>query len=139
MVIIFGVAAATHQWRHPSTPTVVTASTANYEFDATPAGIQCELDVNFADMGTRINQAYCESGTTSHVQHVTMTPSGTLTLCHGMNCGSNAGEGTPTFYRGTVVVSGPFRCTIATSSVTCRVRDGRGFIIGPTVMHAVHA
>ncbi len=118
--------------------TVVTTTLRVYEFTTwfnPPAvDISCEIDHGLAQAGAAtiaqtINQAYCMSSSRSLTHHVTVSATGVVRRCVGVMCGSNAGLGTPSFYPGTEVRSGPFTCVISTHAVTCREHGARGFVI----------
>ena len=113
--------------------TTVVTTVANFEFNAyfgpSLAPISCELLHNLKESATkRFTQAYCMSATTKLVHHATLSASGVVKRCIGVQCGSNPGMGTPDLNPGTLVRSGPFTCVIATSAVTCTVADGKGFV-----------
>jgi hypothetical protein len=113
--------------------TTVVTTVANFEFNAyfgpSLAPISCELLHKLKESATkRFTQAYCMSATTKLVHHATLSASGVVKRCVGVNCGSNPGLGTPDFNPGTMVRSGPFTCVISTSAVTCTVADGKGFV-----------
>ena len=113
--------------------TTVVTTVANFEFNAyfgpSLAPISCELLHNLKESATkRFTQAYCMSATTKLVHHATLSASGVVKRCVGVQCGSNPGMGTPDLNPGTLVRSGPFTCVIATSAVTCTVADGKGFV-----------
>ena len=58
-----------------------------------------------------------------------MDATGTYTVCTGVQCLGNAGEGTPTLAYGTETGVGPFRCLSAATGVTCTITGGKGFTI----------
>jgi hypothetical protein len=101
-----------------------------------PSGdIQCELfyDETTSNHGPKLTQAFCEtasppkSGRTP--SSVTMTASGHLRTCSGMNCIGNPGVDVPVLAYGHETTLGPFRCLSSTTGVQCRVRSGHGFLI----------
>ena len=122
--------------------TTVVTTVANFEFNAyfgpSMAPISCELLHNLKESGTkRFTQAYCMSATTKLVHHATLSASGVVKRCVGVNCGSNPGLGTPDLNPGTMVRSGPFTCVISKSGVTCTVADGKGFVFTLGAIRAI--
>jgi hypothetical protein len=122
--------------------TTVVTTVANFEFNAyfgpSMAPISCELLDNLKESGTkRFTQAYCMSATTKLVHHATLSASGVLKRCVGVQCGSNPGLGAPDLNPGTMVRSGPFTCVIAKSGVTCTVADGKGFVFTLGAIRAI--
>jgi hypothetical protein len=55
-------------------------------------------------------------------------------LCTGQKCGPLSPQPAPTLAYGTATGSGPFRCTSATTGITC-LADGKGFQISPLERH----
>lgn len=122
--------------------TTVVTTVANFEFNAyfgpSMAPISCELLHNLKESGTkRFTQAYCMSATTKLVHHATLSASGVVKRCVGVNCGSNPGLGTPDLNPGTMVRSGPFTCVISKSAVTCTVDDAKGFVFTLGAIRAI--
>lgn len=130
LVVIAVIITASVLTRHHSVAPTLHESVKVYEFFATPSQISCELD-NAAGRGAgpALTEAYCTSTTVHRTQNVRLSAHGTVTTCVGPTCGSNAGLGTPTLARGTVVTSGPFRCEVAANSVSCKITTGQGFSI----------
>jgi len=113
--------------------TTVVTTLANFEFNAyfgpPSPSISCELLHRLRESATmRATQAYCMSATAKLVHHATLSASGVVRRCVGVNCGSNAGLGTPDFSPGTMVRSGPFTCVISAAAVTCTVASKKGFV-----------
>ena len=122
--------------------TTVVTTVANFEFNAyfgpSLAPISCELLHNLKESATkRFTQAYCMSATTKLVHHATLSASGVVKRCVGVQCGSSPGMGTPDLNPGTLVRSGPFTCVIATWAVTCTVADGKGFVFTLGAIRAI--
>ena len=62
-----------------------------------------------------------------------MSASGSLKICRGRSCLSNAPESATILAQGKSVAVGPFRCTSFAIGVRCVVSSLRhGFLIGPT-------
>jgi hypothetical protein len=95
---------------------------AGGEFLSPSNNISCEVDYHRSG----ITGAYCE--TFSPPESVKMGVTGTYAVCKGQMCQSNPGEDTPTLAYGTATGAGPFRCTSATTGVTC-LAHGKGFHI----------
>ena len=134
MIVLFA-GAAVYRSIAPSSH-VHHATSAAYEFFASPKKFSCELDVASAT-STLPTQAYCEMSTASRTAHVTLLPSGDYSTCVGPTCGSNAAIDTPTFVAPSTVVSGPFRCSVGVAEVTCRVASGVGFRMTTTAITPV--
>jgi hypothetical protein len=106
-----------------STTTLVPMQTANGGEFVSPSGnISCEVFYHRAGL----THAYCQTGTPP--RSVTMDPTGTYTTCTGEQCLGNAGIGTPTLEYGTATGVGPYRCSSATTGITCTA-SGKGFQI----------
>ncbi len=122
--------------------TTVVTTLPNFEFNAyfgppTPS-ISCELVHRVKESATmQSTQAYCMSATTELVHHATLSASGVVKRCVGVQCGSNPGLGTPDLNPGTMVRSGPFTCVISKSGVTCTVADGKGFVFTLGAIRAI--
>jgi len=108
----------------------VTATGAVYEFYASPAKVSCEFDRSGSSPAG--HEIYCEFASFTFASHVTMNADGVIHVCHGANCGSNAGLNTPTFLAPTRVVSDPIACTVLRVGVTCQLPSGVGFTMTPT-------
>ena len=96
------------------------------EFVSPSGNISCQVS---------LTEALCLTGTPA--QSVTMGGTGSYTTCTGLQCLSNAGDGTPTLAYGTETGVGPFLCESATTGVTCTTTDGRGFQISGSGITAV--
>jgi hypothetical protein len=101
-------------------------------FTPGPNGASCEVDVGIRGLP---NAASCLIGppklSAAHAISVTLFPSGTVRVCHGLRCIGNAPEHTPTLLYGRSVSLGPFRCTSLRSGVRCLVvKLERGFLLG---------
>lgn len=108
----------------------VTASTGTHRFFITPGenGASCELAAEVPGLGTF---AYCLVGP-RHAVSVEMKASGTLSVCHGLRCMSNAPDGVATLPYGASIRVGPFRCTSQRVGVRCLVTKlSHGFLLGP--------
>ena len=104
------------------TPFVAMQTPTGGEFLSPSGNISCEVNFSPTNEG-----ALCL--TLQPPRSVNMTLDGSLTLCTGMQCLSNAGLNTPTLAYGTETGVGPFRCVSATTGVTCTVTSGKGFVI----------
>jgi len=104
---------------------------AGGEFFSPSGNISCEVDYHRAGVP---DGAYCE--TLAPARSVTMSVAGTYTTCTGMQCESNAAEGTPTLAYGTETGVGPFLCQSATTGITCTA-DGKGFLIAASGITSV--
>ncbi len=114
--------------------TIVSTTLPVYEFTTwfgvSAVEISCEIDYRaHPGAASPANEAYCMSTSARLTHHVTVTSSGIVKSCTGAACGSNAGLGTPSFYPGTEVRSGPFVCDISAHAVTCRARGRHGFVL----------
>lgn len=112
--------------------TTVTTTVPTFEFNAffgpPSTVISCELDHNVKSPGSKpFSEAYCMSYTKKLTHHVTLSTSGVVKKCVGVQCESNPGLGTPDLSPGTMVKSGPFTCVIAKSAVACTIASGKGF------------
>jgi hypothetical protein len=96
------------------------------EFVSPSGNISCQVG---------LTRALCLTGTPA--QSVTMGITGSYTTCTGLQCLSNAGDGTPTLAYGTETGVGPFLCESATTGVTCTTTDGRGFQISSSGITSV--
>ncbi len=126
MVVLFGGAAIYRSVHQRSASKVITVTAPIYEFYASPDTFSCELDNPGTSSSIRPG-AYCEKATPTRTANVVLSPSGSLKVCVGLQCGSNAGLNTPTFFSPTIVKSGPFTCAVGSNDVTCRVVNGKGF------------
>jgi hypothetical protein len=126
-------APATNTAPTPTTSiTFVPMQTATGGEFLTPSGnIECQIDSQAGLAG-----AYCQ--TTTPARSVTMNAAGRYTVCTGLQCLANAGDGTPTLFYGTETGVGPFRCETARTGVTCTA-DGRGFLISSSGITPVPA
>jgi len=106
----------------PATKFVPLEWGAGGEFLSPSNNISCEVDYH----RDGITGAYCE--TFNPPESVKMSVTGTYAVCKGQMCQSNPGENTPTLAYGTTTGVGPFRCTSATTGVTC-LANGKGFRI----------
>lgn len=97
------------------------------EFASPSRNITCEVDTS---------SVLCETNTP--YQSVTLTTSGTYKTCEGVNCLSNAAEGTPTLAYGTETGNSSFLCQSSTAGITCTA-NGRGFLISKTGVTPVPA
>ena len=130
MVALFLVAAGVRMSHHHTT-SVVHATGSVYEFYASPQQVSCEFDT---ETGSTQHSIYCEYASSTFAQHVVMTSTGHITVCRSINCGSNAGLGTPTFLAPTHVVGAPITCVVLSHGTTCTLPSGRGFTITPTTI-----
>ncbi len=106
-----------------TTTTLVAMQTANGGEFLSPSGnISCE--VNYQRSG--LTSVYCQTNTPP--RSATLSADGSFTMCTGMQCLGNPGLTTPTLAYGATTGVGPYRCTSATSGVTCTA-DGKGFRI----------
>ncbi len=117
--------------------TVVTTTVPVYEFTTwfgvSAVEVSCEIDHHLKVSATAVaNVAYCMSTSKRLTHNVTVSSVGVVKTCVGPQCGSNAGLGTPSFYPGTEVRSGPFACVVSAHAVTCREHGERGFVITAT-------
>jgi len=92
------------------------------EFVSPSGNISCEVYYQHAGL----THAYCQTGTPPG--SATMDPTGIYTTCTGEQCLGNPGEGTPTLAYGAATGVGPYRCSSATTGVTCTA-GGKGFRI----------
>jgi len=121
----------------PSTPGSTGSSTARTtgtlspqtptgtEFLSPSRNISCEIDYVVAP--SSLTSALCL--TISPPRSVTLKQDSTLTECTGVQCLSNAGEGTPTLQYGMSISLGPFTCLSSPSGVRCTLANGDGFLI----------
>jgi hypothetical protein len=84
-------------------------------------GIACQMDTQ---------DVFCIAivDTTNAGLKATLNRRGHVSICHGIKCLGDAGEGTPTLKAGHSSRHGRFRCTSHKRSTTCIVvRTGKGF------------
>ena len=136
LIVIAAWVSAAGAARPPSVriTTVVTTTVPIYEFTTwfgvSAIEISCEIDHHGSSSATPVaNEAYCMSASSRLTHHVTVSATGVVKTCRGAACGSNAGLGTPSFFPGTEVRSGPFACVVSAKAVTCRAHGLHGFII----------
>jgi hypothetical protein len=92
--------------------------------------VNCYVTVRDSRVGTR---AYCiQRHHAAPVTGVAMNGSGSLTICHGKECGKLP-DLAPELYVGEQVgaPNSPFDCTVLSAGVRCTiVKTGTGFLIG---------
>jgi len=98
-------------------PTIVVHQPV-YEFFAANSGVQCEIDTNLAQSGTRpLNGITCFTNEPPH--RVILTDKGKIEKCLGVECLANPGLNTPHLLEDTQVVSGSHSCQIFSTGVAC--------------------
>ncbi len=106
-----------------TTTTLVAMQTASGGEFLSPSGnISCEVD----HQRSGLTSTFCQTNTPP--RSATLSADGTYTTCTGMQCLGNPGLTTPTLAYGTTTGVGPYRCSSATTGVTCTA-NGKGFRI----------
>jgi hypothetical protein len=110
------------------TPETATGS----EFYSPSKNISCEID-----SGTQVGTStLCL--TINPARSVVLHSDGTLTVCTGQDCLSNAGVNTPTLPYGYSITIAPFMCVSSTAGITCTVTaSGAGFLIATSGVTSV--
>jgi hypothetical protein len=96
--------------------------------------LSCELDVGRAGIP---DEAYCQSFVKP--SSVTLTPSGTIKICHGTGCLGNPPEHDATLAYGKTASLGPFHCASSAGGITCRAGKGGFEISRSTVVRVAGA
>jgi hypothetical protein len=99
-------------------------------FFSTPSTrVECDVGVN---VGSVSAFAYCQTaGARSGARSVSMSASGRLKICNGIDCLANPPENVSVLAVGHHASLGPFQCTSLGAGVQCSVASGRGFRITP--------
>ncbi len=104
--------------------TLTPGSATETEFYSPSKNISCEIDSGAA-AGT---STLCL--TINPARSVVLHSDGTLTVCTGQTCLSNAGLNTPTLGYGQSITLAPFTCVSSTAGMQCTVcASGAGFLI----------
>jgi hypothetical protein len=102
-------------------------------FYAPSGNISCEL--NYPLHGQTVMA--CQSIAPQLSVQMDVTGKYTI-ICTGQKCGPLSPQPAPTLPYGSATVAGPFRCTSATTGVTC-LADGKGFQISRSGVTPVSA
>jgi hypothetical protein len=105
--------------------TLVPQTAHTTEFYSPTKNISCELDSG--DGPSALSAALCL--TLTPARSATLTTDGTVALCTGAQCLSNAGVDTPTLPYGTSITLAPFTCLSTRAAMRCTLASGAGFAI----------
>jgi hypothetical protein len=105
--------------------TLVPQTATETEFYSPSQNISCEIDASpGSNPGT---STLCL--TINPARSVVLHTDGTLTVCTGQDCLSNAGDNTPTLTYGHSITLGPFTCVSSKAGMKCTIASGAGFLI----------